>query len=137
MPCIWVVNAGIEVLGRSAKFLLLFTVGLTIIIQFLSVPKYECHHLKPLLETGWGPVLTDTAGIFTFPFAEIVIFLGAFSALPPKGSAQRVLLSGLMIAFVIMITISLRNLLMLGPDILSGLYFPPMLLSAESISAIS
>ena len=122
--CVWVVNAGIEVLGRSAKFLLLFTLAVTLVIQILSVPKYEYHHLKPLLENGWGPVFSDTAGIFTFPFAEIVIFLGAFSALPSKGSAKRVLLSGLLAAGVIMITISLRNLLMLGPDILSGLYFP-------------
>ncbi|UQZ34696.1 spore gernimation protein [Paenibacillus sp. PK3_47] len=122
--CVWVVNAGIEVLGRSAKFLLLFTLAITAVIQILAVPKYEYHHLKPLLENGWGPVLSDTAGIFTFPFAEIVIFLGAFGALPPKGSAKRVLLSGLLISGVIMIAISLRNLLMLGPDILSGLYFP-------------
>lgn len=122
--CIWVVAAGMEVLGRSAKFLLLFTFIVIVIIQLLSVPKFEYHHLKPLLESGWGPVLSDTAGSFTFPFAEIVIFLGAFNALPAKGSAGRVLVSAVLIAGTVIIFVTLRNLLVLGPEILSSLYFP-------------
>jgi spore germination protein KB len=122
--CVWVVNAGMEVLGRSAKFLLLFTMLVTAFVQLLSVPKFEYHHLKPLLDSGWGPVFADTAGSFTFPFAEVVVFLGAFTVLPKKGSASRVLISGILIAGVIAIGTSLRNLLVLGPDILSSLYFP-------------
>lgn len=122
--CIWVVNAGMEVLGRSAKFLLLFSFIVIVLIQLLSVPKFEYHHMKPLLDSGWGPVFADTAGSFTFPFAEIVIFLGAFNVLPAKGSATRVLVSGSLIAGIIIIFVTLRNLLVLGPDILSSLYFP-------------
>lgn len=122
--CIWVVNAGLEVLGRSAKFLLLFTIMATALAQLLSIPKYEFHYLKPLLESGWGPVFTDAIGSFTFPFGEIVVFLGAFSVLPKKGSAFRVLLSSLLIAGIIMLFVTLRNLLVLGPEILSSLYFP-------------
>ncbi|MEK3695610.1 endospore germination permease [Paenibacillus sp. FSL R10-2199] len=122
--CVWVVGAGMEVLGRSSKFLLLFSLMVIVFIELLSVPKYEYHHLKPLLDSGWGLVLRDTAGSFTFPFAEIVIFLGAFNVLPAKGSARRVLLSGTLIAGMIIIVVTLRNLLVLGPDILSSLYFP-------------
>lgn len=122
--CVWVVSAGMEVLGRSAKFLLLFSFIVIVLIQLLSVPKFEYHHMKPLLDSGWGPVFADTAGSFTFPFAEIVIFLGAFNVLPAKGSATRVLVSGTLIAGIIIIFVTLRNLLVLGPDILSSLYFP-------------
>ncbi|WP_340021116.1 endospore germination permease [Paenibacillus sp. FSL K6-1096] len=122
--CIWVVHAGIEVLGRSAKFLLLFSLMVIIILQFLSVPKFEYHHLRPLLSARFNLILADTAGSFTFPFAEIVVFLGAFGSLPAKGSAKRVLITSTLIAGSIIIMITLRNLLMLGPDILSGLYFP-------------
>ncbi|WP_162551195.1 GerAB/ArcD/ProY family transporter [Paenibacillus tepidiphilus] len=122
--CVWVVNAGIEVLGRSAKFLLLFCIAVTFLVQILSVPKYDYHHMLPLLERGWGAVWTDVIGTFTFPFAEIVIMTGAFGAFPNKGSARRVLLSSLLIAGVIIIAVSLRNLLVLGPDIVSSLYFP-------------
>lgn len=122
--CIWVVHAGIEVLGRSAKFLLLFTLAVLVFVQILCVPQFEYHNLKPLLDSGWGPIFRDVAGTFTFPFGEIVIILGAFSALPRKGSAKRVLLSGTLIAGFIILAVTLRNLLMLGPEILSSLYFP-------------
>ncbi|WP_410513350.1 endospore germination permease [Paenibacillus sp. BR2-3] len=122
--CIWVVNAGLEVLGRSAKFLLLFTLMVFFIVQLLSIPKLQYQHLFPLLDSDWSTILGDMLGAFTFPFAEIVIFLGAFRVLPAKGSAYRVLLSGLLIAGAIIILNSLRNLLVLGPEILSSLYFP-------------
>ncbi|WNS41687.1 endospore germination permease [Paenibacillus sp. MMS20-IR301] len=122
--CIWVVIAGLEVLGRSAKFLLLFSLIVIVVIQLLSIPRYEYHHLKPLLGGGWGPIFADTAGAFTFPFAEIVVFLGAFNGLPAKGSAKRVMLSGMLIAGGIIIIVTIRNILVLGPDILSSLYFP-------------
>ncbi len=122
--CVWVVNAGMEVLGRSAKFLVLFTLAVIIVVQLLVVPKYEIHHLKPLLDSGWGTVFATAGGSFTFPFAEIVVFLGAFTVLPKKGSAARVLLSGVLVAGTIITGISVRNLLVLGPDILSSLYFP-------------
>lgn len=122
--CIWGVYAGLEVLGRSAKFLLLFTAAVLILVGLFSIPKFSFHHLLPLLDKGWGPVFADTIGSFTFPFAEIVLFLGAFGALPKKASAARILLTGLIVAGVTTILISLRNLLMLGPTILSGLYFP-------------
>ncbi|AIQ50519.1 GerAB/ArcD/ProY family transporter [Paenibacillus sp. FSL R7-0331] len=122
--CIWVVNAGLEVVGRSAKFLLLFTLAVIIVVQLLSIPKFEYQHMKPLLDSGWGPVMQDVAGSFTFPFAEIVVFLGAFTVLPRKGSAARVLISGVTISGVIIIGVTVRNLLVLGPEILSSLYFP-------------
>lgn len=122
--CIWVVKAGIEVLGRSAKLLLLFTLIINLIIVSLAVPKFEYHHMKPFLDTGWLPVLMDTIGSFSFPFAEIVIFLGAFTSLPDKGSAKKVLLSGLLISGGFILIVNIRNLLMLGPEVLSSLYFP-------------
>ncbi|OKP99932.1 endospore germination permease [Paenibacillus sp. P46E] len=122
--CVWVVKEGIEVLGRSAKFLLLFTFIVIIAVQLLSIPKFQFHHLLPVLDRGWKPVLTDMVGSFTFPFAEIVVFLGAFHTLPQKGSAARVLVSSTCIAGIIILFVNLRNLLVLGPDILSSLYFP-------------
>jgi spore germination protein KB len=122
--CVWTVYSGIEVLGKSAKFLLLFTLFLYLFLQVLAIPKFEYHHLKPVLDSGLKPVLIDAVGLFTFPFGEIVIFIGAYRALPGKGSAKRVLLSGGLISGIVILMVALRNLLILGPDTLSSLYFP-------------
>ncbi|MFF2019038.1 endospore germination permease [Paenibacillus sp. NPDC058177] len=122
--CVWTVYSGIEVLGRSAKFLLLFTIMILLLLQILAIPKFEYHHLKPVLDSGWSPILADAMGLFTFPFGEIVIFLGVLRALPGKGSAKKVFFSGLLMGGGVIMVVIFRNLLILGPDILSSLYFP-------------
>lgn len=122
--CVWVVKAGIEVLGRSAKLLLIFSIVVNVTIFILAIPKFEYHHLLPLFDSGWRPIFFDVLRTFSFPFAEIVIFLGAFSSLPKKGSAKKVLISGVLIAGMIILLATIRGILVLGPDVLSSLYFP-------------
>jgi len=124
MLCTSVVRAGLEVLGRTANFLLIFSLIVIIIVGFLSVPGFHYHHLLPLLDPGWTPIFGDALGVFTFPFAEIVLFLGAYHSISDKESAYKILLPGLLIAGTVILIISLRNLLVLGPNILTGLYFP-------------
>lgn len=131
--CVWVVKAGIEVMGRSAKLLLLFAVFVNLVLITLAFSRLEYHHLLPLLDKGWQPLLSDTLGTFSFPFAEIVIFLGAFSNLSDKSSIRKILFGSLVISGVIIIMATLRNLLMLGPEVLSSLYFPAYV-SAGSIN---
>ncbi|KGE19511.1 GerAB/ArcD/ProY family transporter [Paenibacillus wynnii] len=118
------VKSGIEVLGRTAKLLLVFSIFVIIIVQLLAIPLFDFEHLRPVLDPGWGPILNDAFGTFTFPFAETILFLGTFRALPKKGSAYKILISGLLIAGLIILFISVRNLLVLGSNALTSLYFP-------------
>ncbi|WP_379127783.1 endospore germination permease [Paenibacillus sp. sgz500958] len=122
--CVWAVKSGLEVLGRSAKFLFLFCMIVIVVVQILAVPLFDYEHLKPMLDCSWQAVSNDVFGQFTFPFAETVIFLGAFHVLPEKGSAYKVLLSGMLISGFFITEITVRNLLVLGPELLSSLYFP-------------
>ncbi|MDQ0195186.1 GerAB/ArcD/ProY family transporter [Paenibacillus wynnii] len=118
------VKAGIEVMGRTARLLLVFSIFVIIIVQILALPLFNFDFLRPVLDPGWVPILNDTFGAFTFPFAETVLFLGTFRALPEKGSGYKILLSGLLIAGALITFISVRNLLVLGPNALTSLYFP-------------
>ncbi len=122
--CIWVVKAGIEVLGRSAKLLLLFTIAVNLIIFTLSISKLEYHHLLPLFDKGLQSVLSDTMGTFSVTFAEIIIILGAFSTISNKAAGKKILFGGVLISGMIILSATLRNLLMLGPEVVSSLNFP-------------
>ncbi|MEK4513015.1 spore gernimation protein [Paenibacillus anaericanus] len=122
--CVWAVRAGIEVIGRSAKFLVLFVLFELFIIQIFSLPLFEYHHLLPLLDNGWNAVLSDAMSSFSFPLAETVLLLGAFHSLPDRASAYRVMLSGVLISGGVIILVYLRNMLVLGPEIITSLYFP-------------
>lgn len=122
--CVWVVYAGVEVIGRTAKFLIILSAAGILIVQLLSIPQFEPHYLRPLLDKGWSAVMADVGGTLTFPFGEIVLFLAMFHCLSPKTAVYKTLLGGLGIAGFFIVTVSLRNLLVLGQDIISSLYFP-------------
>lgn len=122
--CVWVVKAGIEVMGRTAKLLLLFAILVNVTIFMLAIPKMEPHHLFPLVDRGWGVIFSNSMSMFSFPLAEIVIFLGAYNSLSAKRSMRKILLYSLLLSGVMILAATMRNLLMLGPEVLSSLYFP-------------
>ncbi|HEY4431794.1 MAG TPA: endospore germination permease [Paenibacillus sp.] len=122
--CIWVVKAGIEVLGRSAKLLILFTIAVNITIFILSISKLEYHHMLPLADKGWHSVFSDAMGTCSVSFAEIVITMGAFSSISHKASGKKILFGSVLISGMIILSATLRNLLMLGPEVVSSLNFP-------------
>ncbi|MNB94901.1 Spore germination protein YndE [compost metagenome] len=121
---VWAARSGIEVMGRSSKFLFIVGVTSLVIVMLLSIPNLNPHYLKPLLDKGWRGVFIDAGTTFAFPFGEIVLFLGIFDCLPAKTPAYKVLLGGFSIAGLLVLAVSLRNLLVLGPDVISSLYFP-------------
>lgn len=125
--CIWVSISGIEVLGRSSKLLLLTCIIVIIIIQFLTIPHLEFHHIKPILDEGWQTVFAGAFSAFSFPFAETVVFTGILYSMKKKKSSYKVLLSGLLFAGFFIWIIAFRNLFVLGPNILKTVYFPAYL----------
>ncbi|MNO40077.1 Spore germination protein YndE [compost metagenome] len=122
--CIWVVKAGIEVMGRTAKLLILFTITVNITIFILSISKLEYHHILPLVDKGWHAVFSDALGTCSVSFAEVIITLGAYSSISNKASGKKILFGSLLISGMIILSTTLRNLLMLGPEVVSSLNFP-------------
>lgn len=122
--CIWVSKAGIEVLGRWAAFVFPILMFILITTIIFSMPNAHFINLKPVLYNGVKPVLTSAFSIFTFPFAETVVFIMIFNTLKQNKKTSRVFFLGALIGCGIMILISVRNILVLGPQVASDYYFP-------------
>ena len=122
--CILSAKYGIEVLGRSSKVLLIICVIVLLIIQALSIPQSHFNYIKPILGNGLLPVLKGAFSAFTFPFAESIVFLGVFSSLKKKNSSYKILFSALLIGGVIISIVQIRNIVLIGNNVLSSLYFP-------------
>lgn len=131
--CIWTVRAGIEVLGRSAKLLMMIIIAIAAIILFLSISRFEFHYIRPVLGNGWYPTVNGAIDTFAFPFAEVVLCMSVFGAFKKSASSYQTLLWSLLISGGVILSVTLRNLYILGPDILSSLYFP----SYVAVSRIS
>ncbi|MDF2524316.1 MAG: spore germination protein, partial [Clostridiales bacterium] len=82
--CIWAARAGIEVIGRWISIIFPAAMIFILIITLLLFPLFEFKNLKPVLYNGFNPILETAFTIFTFPFAETVIFLAILNCLQSK-----------------------------------------------------
>jgi spore germination protein KB len=130
--CIWVVREGIEVLGRWAQFSLIILAILILAVSPLSFSLIDIDNLRPVLYNGFSPVLSGAFSVFSFPFAETVLFLCIFNIDKNRNNSYKIYTYGLVIGGFFVLTVAIRNLLILGPDFISMLYFP----SYEAISLI-
>lgn len=130
---IYILKAGLEVMAGVNKFIfpfLVFVIGLTIIFVF---PRAHITHFLPVLENGWTPVLKTGHLISTFPFGETVAFLSFFNTVKEKKRASKIYLKGIYLGGLILLSIIVRNTLMLGPANLSSSLLP----SYDAVSLIN
>lgn len=118
---------GIEVLGRTGEifFIVIMILGIlfTALVFISRLPKMS--NLLPVLEDGWGPVLSTTFPLtLSFPFGEMIVFTMLLPYLNQskngiRGGLLAILLSGLILSCIIAINISV-----LGPFAAEQAAFP-------------
>lgn len=121
--CIAAVRLGIEVIGRVSAYFIPLILAIIAIVVVLGASEYNFNFLKPILYNGFTTVIKDGYSTFAFPFAETVVFLGAFFSLKTKKSPRKVYFSGLMLAGAVIIILAVRNIVTLG-SLRNMLYFP-------------
>ncbi|WP_071392847.1 GerAB/ArcD/ProY family transporter [Bacillus tuaregi] len=132
LVCIAAVRSGIEVIGRISVYSLPLIFFIIFIVQIMGLPNWNLENVKPILANGFLPVLKGGFSVFSFPFAESVVLLGAFFSLKTNHSAYKIFLKGTAIAGFFLLIITLRNIFILG-GMLPNLYFP----SHVAVSRIS
>lgn len=125
--CLWIVKEGVETMGRWASLFVFILYLIVLGTTLLSLPNIRVENLGPVLYNGLQPVIQSTFSSFAFPFAEVVIFLMVLSSLGKGKSPIKVYLTGLFVAGGAILLASVRNLVVLGADMLSSVYFPSYL----------
>ncbi|MCX7921970.1 MAG: endospore germination permease [Clostridia bacterium] len=126
------VRSGVEVIGRLSAYMLPAILFIIAVVQILVIPRFDPSHIKPILANGLGPVLKGGFSLFSFPFAETVLFIGVFFSLKTKKSSYKVYFFATIFAGAIIVFITLRNIAVLG-GLLGNLHFP----SHVAVSRIS
>ena len=130
---IWSLKEGIEVLGRWSEFFVWVVISMFLTISLLSISQMDTSNLKPILNNGYTPVLKGAFSSFSYPFGETVIFTMVFSNISKTKNYKKTFIVGLLIGSGIIFLATLRNILVLGSDTISRIYFP----SPEAISLIN
>ena len=121
---IWSLKGGIEVLGRWAEFFIWIVILLILIVTVLTIPNMDISRLKPILYNDFKPVLKGAFSSFSFPFGQLVIFTMVFSNISKVKNFKRTFIVGLLIGGGVLLLVTLRNILVLGPEGISKVYFP-------------
>lgn len=122
--CIWIAKAGIQVIGRYTELFLPFIIVLIFTTAILLIPQMNMDNLYPILYNNMKPVLQGSFIAFVYPFGEIVIFAMLFSTFETKKSPYKIFALALFISGIMMIITSLTNVLVLGVNASTGIYFP-------------
>lgn len=130
--CIIGVSLGVEILGRTTTYFIPLILFIVVFVELLAIPKLHLNYIKPVLENGLVPVLMGGFQTFSFPFAETVLFIGAFSSLKTKKSPLRIYFWGTIISAIIILIVTFRNIAVLG-NMLGSYKFP----SYSAVSRIS
>jgi spore germination protein KB len=122
--CIWVVKEGIEVLGRFSQLVIIILASIIITVTILSMKDADFDNLRPFLYNGIRPVIDGAFSIFSFPFAETVLFMAVFNFMKKRNNSYIVYYCALAIGAILILLSNVRNLLVLGADIIDQVYFP-------------
>ncbi|MCB2293557.1 endospore germination permease [Clostridium algoriphilum] len=130
---IWSLKAGIEVLGRWAELFSWIIIFIVITVPVLSIPQMDFSRLKPILSNGVTPLLKGAFSSFTYPFGQIIVFTTVFSNISKVKNYKKTFIVSLIIGGGLIVLTVLRNLLVLGSETVSVLYFQ----STMAVSLIS
>lgn len=122
--CAWSVKEGTESLARISEFFVPLLI-IFISVTFLSlIPKMDINNIFPMFYEGAKPFIKASFGLFSFPFAETVVFTMVLCCLKTKNSPYRLYIYSILIAGILGTLITLSVILVLGADIAYSAYFP-------------
>lgn len=121
----YAVKKGLEVIGRASEVFTPILIMLVLTTTSLLIGEFNFKNFIPILNKSFGYYLKEGYSVLTFPFGEAVVFLMIFPYLNTKEKLLKTAYTAIFISGIIMIIIMLRDLLVLGPDMLKRNIFPP------------
>ena len=116
-------NGG-KALGKWALATIPIVLGIVALTVFLSFNVMDPSNFRPFFEHPIDEIANTAFQTFSFPFAETVLLLGIADFIRPSDNLRRIYLTGILIGFVVLMAIVTRNLMVLGPAVVSAEYFP-------------
>ncbi|SHH80319.1 GerAB/ArcD/ProY family transporter [Clostridium grantii] len=120
----FMVNKGINVMGRWSETFIVIPVGLILVRSLFLIPDMNINNLLPVLYNGMGPVLKGAFTSWSFPFGQTILFTMFFSKFKSKKSPYKIYTLGLLLGGILILITSLTNILVLGVSTVSISYFP-------------
>jgi len=122
--CMMALKQNLYVMGRIATLVVPLLVISILTTAILNIPNMHIDYMKPVLYESLSKIPPASFSFLTFPFAEVVVFTGIVSKTHPENNIKKVYLISLFFGALLLLIAILRNILVLGPTLLTSLYFP-------------
>lgn len=137
----YMVLSGIQTFGKWIMLAIIFVVMVFLFTVVLSIDEINISNFLPILTYDLTTLGSKTLKLFTFPFAETVIFLMLADSIKKSANPYKIYLYGLFLGTLLLAGTFLRNLIILGAPVLEKSYFPSYMTTrilsiAESFSRI-
>ncbi|MCM1988559.1 GerAB/ArcD/ProY family transporter [Oceanirhabdus seepicola] len=122
--CVWIVKAGIQVVGEWASFFVRLFIIIPLITIALVLNILNIDNFRPVLNYGIKPVFKGAYEVFLFPFTQTIAFVMAYSNFTHKKTPYKLYLIGLLIGGIEILVLSSIAVMVLGVNEASRLYYP-------------
>ncbi|RJE47242.1 hypothetical protein A7K50_04535 [Dehalobacter sp. MCB1] len=129
---VWMIKSGVETLGRWTRVALPVVLVAVAVTLLISIKSMNFSNLKPVAGTEFNILMESAFTLFSFPFAETVLFTVLFGSVKANSNPYKIYIYGVVISTLIFLAAGFRNTLVLGLS-LDTFYFA----SYAAVSTIS
>ncbi|MTV50281.1 endospore germination permease [Heliobacillus mobilis] len=124
---LWATKEGLEVIARSGEVYLPIIVFVATFTFLFLTPNLNINRLQPSLYQNSGGIVSAALHLFSFPFAETVIFTIIIYCTNKTKAMAKVYLAGLLIGGGIILLSVTSVMAVIGPERYQASYFPAYL----------
>ena len=121
---VYLARSGILVVGKWSVITLFFIFLVMVFTAIASVTQLDPLNLFPLFEATFPEIIEDSFVVFSFPFAESVIFLCLADSFYKQDNVYKIFFYSLAILVGIFLVVFFRNLFLLGNAMNDISYYP-------------
>ncbi len=117
-------RSGMKTIGKWSLVVVFAVLSVVLLTFVAAIPQLKFDVLMPFFEHPPGMLAQAGFEVFSYPYAETVIFLGLAGSFRKKDNPYKLFVYSLIIVLVVFIVVFLRNLTLLGTTLSFLNYFP-------------
>ena len=121
---VYLAKSGIQTIGKWAIIVLFILLTVLFLTVFLLLNQMDFTNILPIMNHSTKTILAGSYRLFSFPFAETVLFLSLADSIKKEDSPYKVYVYGVSLGAIILLLVILRNIEALGPALYESSQFP-------------
>ncbi len=118
------VKGGGKAIGKWAVATLPIVLGIVVLTVVLSINIMHPEYFLPVFDHSVSEISQGAYQVFSFPLAETILFFSVADMVTPRDNVMKINLEGVLFSALVLLIIIARNMMVLGPNVVSVEYFP-------------